>query len=460
MLPDWTTIGFTGHREIKDAATVIKGINDALDRIASLRNPIAGVSSAASGSDTLFLEEINKRNIPFFLLLPFHRSQFKKDFTPTDWQRVEPILAKALNIEELGDSENTDEAYMETGIRVVNQADIIIAVWNCMSARGMGGTAEVIEYARKLGKPIIIINSSSGELKEERLKQLASSNTATVWNGKPRQAVEKQFEKLDQEAIKYQPRASQYFLYIIILHLIAATVAVIAFKVSDYWITVLVIAEILCLLFALVMVNRHKLQHHSWVLSRIGAELCRSFLAIWHLRGHSKPLSPIGGPALSRLYNSLCMAWYMDGPGDQELIEARDNYLQFRIKEQINYFKNNLEKTQPRLKLLKIFATSATIGSIISAVLVLVLSLEVMKISAVILPLISTAMLSRIVAQDYFRRSVRYAEMLSILEDAARQLSTTQTWHSLTRIALETEGELLHEILEWHSISRFAGEAH
>ena len=135
MLPDWTTIGFSGHREIKDVATVIKGINQALDRIKLLRNPLVGVSSAASGSDTLFLEAMDKRNIPFFLILPFHRSQFKEDFTPADWQRVEPFLAKALNIEELGDSENTEEAYMETGIRVVDQAEIIIAVWNGMSAR-------------------------------------------------------------------------------------------------------------------------------------------------------------------------------------------------------------------------------------------------------------------------------------------------------------------------------------
>ena len=325
---------------------------------------------------------------------------------------------------------------------------------------GKGGTAEVIEYARKLGKPIIIIDPSSGELKEERLKQLAISNTATRWDGKSRQMVEKQFEKLDQEAIKHQPRASQYFLYIIILHLIAATVAVLAFTVSGYLKTGFVITEIICLVFALVMVSRHKQQHHHWVFSRIGAELCRSFLAIWNLRGHGKPLSPIGGPALSKLYNSLCMAWYMDGSNDEELIEARDNYLKSRIMEQINYFKKNLEKTKPRLKLLKTLATSATFGSIISAVLVLVLHLEVMKIFAIILPLISTAMLSRIVVQDYFRRSVRYAEMLSILEDAARQLNRTRTWHSLMRIALETEEELLHEIVEWHSISRFASDVH
>jgi hypothetical protein len=64
------------------------------------------------------------------------------------------------------------------------------------------------------------------------------------------------------------------------------------------------------------------------------------------------------------------------------------------------------------------------------------------------------------ITQDYSRRAVRYGEMASMLEDAAKRLKVVRTWNGLARIAVQTEEALLREIVEWHSFRQFAGEPH
>lgn len=488
MLPDWTLIGFSGHRELGDPAVVTEAISAALDRVAARRGPLAVVCSAASGADTLFLEAVSRRSLPFFLLLPFRRARFQQDFAPRDWQRVQPLLERALHVEELGETETPEEAYLETGVRVADRCDILLAVWDGQPARGRGGTAEVVAYARELGKPLILIDPASGRFTEERMEAFPPGGAPGAWNGRPREAVESQFAALDTEAMASQPRARKFFTRIIVLHLLAAFLAVLAFlPIPIALATAFIFFELLLLSYAGVLAGQHRQAHYSWVHSRIGAELCRSFLGVWHLRGRMRPLAPVGGPALARLYHSLWLAWYLDPPELLALAEARGRYLRQRIADQLAYYRHKLAEATPRLRWLMWFARNATRGAIAFASIALVLSfiawmdwrapiifvaqyvpwlgdeklsIGAMKLFAVFLPLLSAGVLSHVVSQDYKRRVVRYSEVVALLEDAARRLGATRTWASLTRIVEETEVELLHEIVEWQSLTRFAGEAH
>jgi len=49
--------------------------------------------------------------------------------------------------------------------------------------------------------------------------------------------------------------------------------------------------------------------------------------------------------------------------------------------------------------------------------------------------------------------------MRALLEDSRKQIAYCQTWNSLERVVLKTERAMLHEVLEWHSITSFA-ESH
>jgi hypothetical protein len=97
MLRPWLFVGFSGHRHLANPELIVRAIGAALDKIAAKTSaPLAAVSSAASGADTLFAEESVRRALPWTLLLPFGEDEFKKDFPDVrDWQRVERLLPRA-----------------------------------------------------------------------------------------------------------------------------------------------------------------------------------------------------------------------------------------------------------------------------------------------------------------------------------------------------------------------------
>lgn len=53
--------------------------------------------------------------------------------------------------------EPSEKAYWSAGQEIVNQADRLLAVWDGQPAAGLGGTADVVRYARAQGKLVTII---------------------------------------------------------------------------------------------------------------------------------------------------------------------------------------------------------------------------------------------------------------------------------------------------------------
>jgi hypothetical protein len=60
-LPEWTVVGFSGHRAVEDERSAASGIRAALDRVLARRTPLAAIASVAAGGDTIFLEESARR---------------------------------------------------------------------------------------------------------------------------------------------------------------------------------------------------------------------------------------------------------------------------------------------------------------------------------------------------------------------------------------------------------------
>src|SRR5437667_11562037 len=155
-LPEWTVIGFTGHRNLNNSAAAAQGVRAAVERLAAAYAPLAAISSAAKGADTLFVEEVVRRNLPLLLVLPFHAARFEKDFQPSEWQRVLPILQNALQVEEICEVSGDDnESYMECGMPHVDREDVMLPVSERTRASGRGGTGDVSAYERGLDKPLL-----------------------------------------------------------------------------------------------------------------------------------------------------------------------------------------------------------------------------------------------------------------------------------------------------------------
>jgi hypothetical protein len=189
VLPAWTIVGFTGHRHLKDSQVVAGAIRSALDELEKTRCALSGICSTAIGADTLFLEEIARRNLPYFLIFPFPAERFEKDFKPDEWAHVAAYFGGALDIEQVRGVDTDNEAYLECGVRTVDRCDVLMAVWDGQPAAGQGGTGDIVNYARELNKPLIWIDPHTGTFTQERMDQLKECKPAVKAAASPSAAI-------------------------------------------------------------------------------------------------------------------------------------------------------------------------------------------------------------------------------------------------------------------------------
>ncbi len=125
---------------------------------------IYGVASAAAGGDLLFAETCAELHVPIRVLLPVPREQFRNDFDEASWARAESVFKYALSVEVTGAGEELKERYYECGIETVQQSQLLIALWDGAPSQGLGGTADMVHFAKEQGRPVIWIHSATGEV--------------------------------------------------------------------------------------------------------------------------------------------------------------------------------------------------------------------------------------------------------------------------------------------------------
>ena len=173
MLTPRYIIGFTGHRSGIDEAVVRSALNDALVGFQELAAKNSGraelYSSVAEGSDTLCVETARQLNMPVHILLPMDELEFASDFTSAEaWLRSNRQIERARQRpcrdsvhQAPGETERPD-CYFNQGMHILSAADILVAVWDGLPARGLGGTAEVVEQAIAIGIPVLQIDPRTG----------------------------------------------------------------------------------------------------------------------------------------------------------------------------------------------------------------------------------------------------------------------------------------------------------
>ncbi|NTV03947.1 hypothetical protein HGA89_03385, partial [bacterium] len=104
-------------------------------------------------------------------ILPLAPQDYEKDFpSPSSRAEFRDLLARAADVEVLAPGPSRGEAYRAAGDRVVDDCDIVLAVWDGRPTGGSGGTAETVARARDRGKPLIIIDSlEPARVQRERL---------------------------------------------------------------------------------------------------------------------------------------------------------------------------------------------------------------------------------------------------------------------------------------------------
>jgi hypothetical protein len=198
-------IGVTGHRHLgagllerlrPRVRQTLQSVKVALEGVAS--SPVAGykgppvllraVSPLAEGADRLFAEEALSLGYALDCPLPFDTDEYFKTFEggevgvnaakrdpPTDELKAALDQAIAESIQCFKDLfEKRESAFVMDGLNapggsaydavgrvVLDQSDILLAIWNGQPAAGEGGTANILKLARSRHIPVLCLRTDS-----------------------------------------------------------------------------------------------------------------------------------------------------------------------------------------------------------------------------------------------------------------------------------------------------------
>jgi len=82
---------------------------------------------------------------------------YESTLSGDDRRSYDQLIDKADRVTHLDFPEPSEQAYWAAGQEVVNRCDLLIAIWDGKPSRGLGGTGDVVEYARAAGKDVRII---------------------------------------------------------------------------------------------------------------------------------------------------------------------------------------------------------------------------------------------------------------------------------------------------------------
>ncbi|WP_327237287.1 hypothetical protein OG349_28455 [Streptomyces sp. NBC_01317] len=148
-------IGVTGHRDIPAAARAhIRAAILAVLR--AQQGSLEALSSLAAGADQLFADLALDRGAELTVVIP--SGDYEDGFDdPEELARYRHLKDRATLEVRMEFPHSTDEAYYAAGAYIADHCDRLLAVWDGRPARGLGGTGDIVRYARERGKPVTVI---------------------------------------------------------------------------------------------------------------------------------------------------------------------------------------------------------------------------------------------------------------------------------------------------------------
>jgi hypothetical protein len=475
-LPVVLAIGFTGHRKLPDEAKCRAAIRKVLlEWIDKVPGVIYGVTSAAAGGDLLFAETCLELHLPIRVFLPLPREQFRNDFDELEWARAESVFQQALSVEITGAGEKLPERYYECGIETVQQSQLLLALWDGEPSQGLGGTADMVHFAREQGRPLIWIHSATGTAQQFNVgPEILNDPEMLFLNGLPGPAMEipsgfprdlanAWFVKLDENA----SRAAPQFRRMAAIPIFCTAAAAVLSARTAYGASSVVwlwMATALGFMAAgLPTVMRLSQRQVAWTRMRAAAEICRSCLALWATPGLYEAVGPEVVPELGGMLSSLNFLKMSDRAGkEQDLDEFKRLYRAGRVQDQIAYFSRHANHAAAWARRYRVVAWAATsLAATVNFWLLLNAHGLNHWISARLRPelalwvaiffQIATVAGSLVVVSDYVRRRDRYRELHRMLVQWDKQIELSETWPIVMRIASTVEKALLAELIEWRS---------
>jgi hypothetical protein len=426
----------------------------------------------------LFAESCIQLALPLRVLLPLPVDEFRKDFDETTWSRAEQVLCKAASVEVAGGNQPRDACYYECGIETVLQSRLLLALWNGAPSQGLGGTQDVVSFARGIGKPVVWLHTDTRDVEvfnEKTERELLDDPELEFLNHLPDPEVSREalgpealarawFRKVDESAARVAPQFRRLAAIPILFTGAAALFSGAATWARGFgtWLTLGTVLGILAAVLPTVL--QLSKRQSLWVRTRTAAEVCRSVLAFWSVPTPYDAVGPEVLPELSGMLMSLNLLKMLDrGRSQVSLEEFKQHYRQERVAGQIDYFSDHASRSAAQVRQYRAaiwacigMATALNVWIFAGAHVTRSFSLgpwkHLLALGASIAFQIATVTGALLAVNDWDRRRQHYRKMYEELGKWDAQLEALQTWPSVLRVAGRIERALLAELIEWRSL--------
>jgi hypothetical protein len=155
-------IGVTGHRTLRDS-TAWNWVESEIEAILTRAgDPLVGLSCLAAGTDQLFAKAVLRLGGTLEVVLPFEG--YGGRFSAEERAAYHELLDRAASRQVLRNHGTDEEGYFDAGKRVVDASELLIAVWDGLPARGMGGTADIVAYALSVKREVLHLNPETRQV--------------------------------------------------------------------------------------------------------------------------------------------------------------------------------------------------------------------------------------------------------------------------------------------------------
>lgn len=519
-IPVHLRIGVTGSRDLGDAEGVGAAVDRVLESLRSRMDPTGQlppkftvVSPLAEGADRIVASRVLRQDDSDLLVpLPFGLDEYKSTFSQQGSDQEFDALAERgrliFPIEMAGSQE---AAFLQLGQYVVEQCDVLIAVWDGATAKGTGGTGDVVKMARDSRTPHFWINTNSNNLISEKwTKEIESdwlsfnaeqlsetdldkSNTTTLLRAlksvfnQPEgdnsdSSIEKmllnRFRRCDVLSTAHQRRFFLAILMVFTASALAVTVSAmqVIFFPHSLLPTVLEIGLILGILFTWGVGVRRRF-HARWVSYRLLAERLRSFF-FFHMVGAGAKYESV-----DRMYKRNSPSWTMkafhaikrdlcswDCPEKIGVEKAKSIIVRDLVEDQISYHTAKSTMHAKRHKKLSRLSVCLFFATLLCVLLHLVLhSLDVepmdvyvpytlsnmLAFLSIFLPSCGSAVAAIEMNFNFHQNSNRSNRMIDRLTRRGAELSRASTHEELVECLTRLDETLLSEVYDWHEAIRF-----
>lgn len=148
-------VGITGHRGLTgDVAELVRQqLRTSLETLP--REGLIGVSCIADGPDAWFAQAVLDLGGQLEVVIP--AAAYRDDLPEWHHATYDALLAQAVELHRTGLETSNSHAHMAGSEILVGLVDMLIAIWDGQPARGYGGTADVVAYAKRTGVPVRIL---------------------------------------------------------------------------------------------------------------------------------------------------------------------------------------------------------------------------------------------------------------------------------------------------------------